>query len=851
MIKIKNKIKSLSVFLAVILCIICFADLTVWSNELANDSMNDPVLFIKEGGLPEATSEEVKDIIDKRAISLQENQRLLRSAGVTFENYLVEKLKLQTVQIDISNYEILTSKVYDAFSAVLNNHPELYYVDTYLKWTYNPSTNVVTGLTITYRDYDKVAINAETDKVLALIDESMTDLEKVIVIHDYLCINVEYAYEDYLAGTVSNDAHSLKGALLDKTAVCDGYASAFQYFMSLLNIPCNFISGTSEGVGHAWNQVCLNGKWYLVDVTWDDPTWDNYGHTGHDYFLKSADDFENHSWKVSDYETCNSQIYNLAFWSDVNTQLIWNKGEWYYINSEGNLYKHNFSTDSLTDAGTFIKSLGSKWFVFGSTSSYYIENYSKIAMKNGFLYYSQPSGIYKCNFDGSKAEQLIEADTTNGYVYGMMVRGNTLYYQISQKPYIKQRNIFENSLEKLSQSISVSNSNIKKTFGDEIFNLNASAVAGKLTYTSMNTNIVKVDDKGNVTITGAGSTSITVKTPGSAQYKSASKTVQITVSQKKLPNTVQLSGTSYAYSGTQKKPKVTISGLISGTDFIVSYQNNIHTGTALAVVTGKGNYTGTYTKTFKIYSASQSISVSSANIKKSYGDSTFSLGAKASGGGKLSYLSANSNVALISNTGTVTIKGLGSTTITIKAAATQNHKAISRTIKITVDKKTIKGTIKIGSSQYVYNGKAKKPTVKIGNLIQNKDFKVSFSNNINIGKAKITVTGIGNYKGVLTKTFSIVPAKVSISTLKHSGAGSMQVKWKKQSCGGYEIVYSKKSNFNSTNKRITVSGSTRISKTVVGLTSGQKYYVKIRAYKVVNGQKLYGAYSQKLSMTVR
>ncbi len=62
-----------------------------------------------------------------------------------------------------------------------------------------------------------------------------------------------------------------KGALLKKVAVCDGYSHAFQMVMRKLKIPCRFVTGSSGGVGHAWNMVKLSGKWYHIDVTFDDP----------------------------------------------------------------------------------------------------------------------------------------------------------------------------------------------------------------------------------------------------------------------------------------------------------------------------------------------------------------------------------------------------------------------------------------------------------------------------------------------------------------------------------------------------------------------------------------------------
>ncbi len=56
------------------------------------------------------------------------------------------------------------------------------------------------------------------------------------------------------------------------------------------------VTGTAQS-DHAWNQVELDGKWYLVDLTWDDAVWDDYGYAGHEYFLKDAAYFQQtHAW---------------------------------------------------------------------------------------------------------------------------------------------------------------------------------------------------------------------------------------------------------------------------------------------------------------------------------------------------------------------------------------------------------------------------------------------------------------------------------------------------------------------------------------------------------------------------
>ena len=106
----------------------------------------------------------------------------------------------------------------------------------------------------------------------SIVTNGMSDLDKIKAVHDYLVKNTTYDYGYY--GRV--DYHDqLKNILFNKVAVCQGYTVAFYVFMKELGIPCTLLAGNANnGNGmeaHAWNAVKINGEWYFVDVTWDDP----------------------------------------------------------------------------------------------------------------------------------------------------------------------------------------------------------------------------------------------------------------------------------------------------------------------------------------------------------------------------------------------------------------------------------------------------------------------------------------------------------------------------------------------------------------------------------------------------
>lgn len=99
--------------------------------------------------------------------------------------------------------------------------------------------------------------------IVSQLDEGMSDYEKLKFFHDYLVLNVE--------STVEGDfVDSVYGALVNKKALCEGYAKAFSYLCNLVGIENMIVTGYT-GVDHMWNMVRLEGSWYHVDIGWDQP----------------------------------------------------------------------------------------------------------------------------------------------------------------------------------------------------------------------------------------------------------------------------------------------------------------------------------------------------------------------------------------------------------------------------------------------------------------------------------------------------------------------------------------------------------------------------------------------------
>lgn len=369
---------------------------------------------------------------------------------------------------------------------------------------------------------------------------------------------------------------------------------------------------------------------------------------------------------------------------------------------------------------------------------------------------------------------------------------------------------------------------------------------------------------GTLIITGKGDYTGVIEKPVNVVYKDTTNTEQ----PKDISGyTVGIGGDTFTYTGSEIKPKVQVSSetetLKEGTDYTVSYKNNIEVGTATAVVKGKENYTGTLAITFKI-------------VKKSQDDGN------------------------------------------------KDKTSVGKCDFIVMD------------NEETYDGTAHKPDVIVAwlenKLKEGTDYTLSYSNNVNAGTAKVTITGIGKYTGSVTTSFEIKPASPEIQaknktvdmgsgkqdimekiqtdakitcisdapgiveisgdkfipkkpgkatiiitttgeknyfsmdlvrltitvrpintqklTLKSSARGKMTVSWSTaKSVSGYEIQYSRSKKMKNA-QSLTIKGKTT-QVTLKNLAKKKKYYVRIRTYKTINGKKYYSTWSTVKTVKVK
>lgn len=161
--------------------------------------------------------------------------------------------------------------------------------------------------------------------------------------------------------------------------------------------------------------------------------------------------------------------------------------------------------------------------------------------------------------------------------------------------------------------------------------------------------------------------------------------------------------------------------------------------------------------------------------------------------------------------------------------------------------------IELDYTSTAYNGSDKEPGVAIqdayGNdLTEDVDYTLDYYNNLTVGKATVIVSGKGKYAGVIAGArFTIKPKTVTVKSVKKASSRKLNVVWAshKTQTTGFQVRYATTKKFKSgTYKTVTLTSKSATSKALTKLKAGKTYYVKVRAYKTVDGKKIYSSWSK-------
>lgn len=247
--------------------------------------------------------------------------RILTKTLINYNNIL---------EIDISDYSgDIVQDFKEAMTVAIEWATKITGVRDIVKsWEYTCRGNCLKA-EIAYR-YAKSEFEARKSRAAAAVKKAryivannvsidMTDFEKEKILHDYIVENARYDYENYVNGTLPDEAYEEYGCLVSGNTVCEGYARGMKLLCDLAGIECMLITGSEMNSdntqGHIWNIVKIDGDYYHLDVTNNDaitstgierPTYRYFNLTDHE--MARA-----YSWNRAMYPSCTSIENNYYY----------------------------------------------------------------------------------------------------------------------------------------------------------------------------------------------------------------------------------------------------------------------------------------------------------------------------------------------------------------------------------------------------------------------------------------------------------------------------------------------------------------------------------------------------------
>lgn len=281
--------------------IIFFVFLLLWLGIFSYPIWKEKLhILIREPVTKENTVSSIEELEDKVIACLEE--------GKTEENFYLNGISsqdLEKINANLDGYYGYVTSYYMAkwprrglYQVKLNfSLSDNYYAYHYL----------TEGLDISGHE-EALALAKKAKKILnKIIKDDMSDYEKEKAIHDYIVTHGQYGF---LEGDQEDESYDAKGILLEGKGVCSSYSESMQLLLSLAGVEAKIVLGQAD-IEHSWNLVKLDGKWYHVDATWDDPVPDEEGRILYNYF-NVPDELlsQTHTWDTKRYEKANSYDQN-------------------------------------------------------------------------------------------------------------------------------------------------------------------------------------------------------------------------------------------------------------------------------------------------------------------------------------------------------------------------------------------------------------------------------------------------------------------------------------------------------------------------------------------------------------
>jgi len=266
-------------------------------------------------------------------VAIDENIDYSEYEKLYYYNKLNEEQKELYIKLDISidnldrkihlgfiNNENVKSDIDKVLRAITNDKPEYYFLPNeykvktiellFIKYIYIEIDYSVKNEYERERK-DKQMYSVVQDILYKTVNDSMTDIEKQIAIHDELMERVTY-YEYQDINEIPNEKHNAYEVLVNKEGVCDGISKALSILYNEVGIETIIVIGKSNGIAHAWNIVKLDGEYYHLDATSNAIDINNVKYVVHNYFNLTDEEISKTHIISNEYSVpkCNGTKYN-------------------------------------------------------------------------------------------------------------------------------------------------------------------------------------------------------------------------------------------------------------------------------------------------------------------------------------------------------------------------------------------------------------------------------------------------------------------------------------------------------------------------------------------------------------
>lgn len=346
-------------------------------------------------------------------------------AGV--EEKILEAFDNLQENIDLSNYRIPVADISGIFMGTLFDNPEYFYVPSSFSYSYNQFSGRVSRITVTYSAdaetimSQKNELEAAVEKALSGMNDEMSEVEKVLYIHDYLSLSVSYDFDSLELSPAPVTVFSAYGALVNQSAVCQGYALAFTLLSKRVGIESCFVS--SNAMNHGWNAVKVDGNWYHIDATQDDTNMSyrgniiTYSGTSHSKFLLSDAQISEAGYNNWEYISVKhdpnpvNEYSGNKLWDGVTSTMFYEDGLWYSRDRDT-----IFSAGINGENGTVVCRIDD------------VSAYSQIYVDGILVFYNTSSGVYLYNRVTEDLQTILTV-LDNQQIVGLSVDGADVIYE--------------------------------------------------------------------------------------------------------------------------------------------------------------------------------------------------------------------------------------------------------------------------------------------------------------------------------------------------------------------------------------------------------------------------------------